>query len=151
MTILLSALACALALLAGARAFRHGVPSQSPVAPLHGVLLLFLATASATSTLAVTVAPSPVRVAVVLLAILLAPGYALASVVPVDDPVDELALAVGVGVAALILGAMVMVSTGLWAPVEVNALVSVIVAPVLAYRGTQELRGHAAWREARHV
>jgi hypothetical protein len=82
---------------------------------------------------------APVRIPVVLVVLLLAPGFAVTPILPLPDPMDELCLAVGIAFAVLVLVGTVAVSVGAWAPGVVCAALAVLAAPALVWHGTREL------------
>jgi hypothetical protein len=141
-TTALGAIACLLAAAAGVAGHRSPREEEPSRSTTRAVVLLVLAAASATSAVAVEFAPGPVRVPVVLAAVLLAPGFAITAGRRIDGALDELAVALGAGVALLILVATAMAVTALWLPETVGALASLVVAPVLAWHGARGLRAH---------
>jgi hypothetical protein len=93
------------------------------------------------------------RIPLVTAAALFGPGYAVLAFRDVADLVEEFALALGVSVALLVLAGTVMVTVAPWEPLVVVAAASVVVAPVLTWRGAlgihasnQRRRGRSARR-----
>lgn len=77
-------------------------------------VLLLLAAATVASLL--LDAPSPIRLLLLLAAACLIPGSALLTLLPVEDPFEAFALAVGFGFTLETVGALAMVWTGWWHP-----------------------------------
>lgn len=98
------------------------------------VFLLAMGITTAISTLVITYGPPFLRIPVGIVAVLLAPGYAVTVLRRFDNVIDELAMALTVGFAMLVLAGTAMASTGIWEPVGLVALSTVVTAPVLTWQ-----------------
>lgn len=117
---------------------RVPAPPPPPMRSSWRVAVLFaMAITTASSSLVVGHGPEVLRLPVAIVAVLLAPGYAIVVARGLDDALDELVLALAVGFALLVLVATAMAGARLWDPLVVAAASTLVTAPVLAWHATR--------------
>lgn len=115
-------------------------PPQGAPPPMRSAgrvaFLLGLGITTASSTFVIAHGPDSLRVPVAVVAALLAPGYAIVVLRRLDSVVDELTMALAIGFAALVLAGTAMAGTGIWEPLVLLGLSTVVTAPVLTRQAT---------------
>lgn len=108
--------------------------------PVRDVLVLVLGAASGTSAIVIVHAPAALRIPVAAVAVLLAPGFSIVVFRRLGDLLDEVALALALSFAVLVLLGTLMVSVRWWDPVVVAAVLGIVTAPILTCHGVLGLR-----------
>lgn len=120
-----------------------GAPSPArtrPRVPVRDALVLVLGIVSGTSAIAIVHAPPALRIPIAAVAVLLAPGFSIVVFRHLDDLLDEVALALALSFAVLVLLGTLMVSLRWWDPVAVTAVLGIVTAPILTCQGVLGLR-----------
>lgn len=107
--------------------------------PARVTFLGVLAVATAVSTFAVAHGPPVLRIPLALVALLLAPGYAIVVLRGVRDVLDELALALAFSIALAVLAGTAMASLRIWEPALLVGVSTLCTAPVLARQAAYHL------------
>lgn len=109
----------------------------APVPPMRSVgriaVLVGMAVTTASSSLVIAHGPEVLRMPVAIVAVLLAPGYAVVVFRHLADALDELVLALAVSFALLVLVGTTMAGMRLWDPLLVVSLSTLVTAPALAW------------------